>query len=189
MDKGLHPEKWVTHYADDLLRYAMFKINDVAVCEDLIQDTFLSALKAKESFKGNSHEKTWLTSILKNKIIDYYRKQGLYRSVSIQEGEAEHELNEDFFVQGAGWKPEQYPGKWEVPSDNQLMQKEFVQILKRCISLLNPIQSDILHEKYIVEKNSDSICKELNISKSNYWVIVHRIHATLRKCIETKWNQ
>ena len=59
----LNPTNWVTLYADYLLRYAMFRLNDEAQCEDLVQETFLSALKAKDKFKGNSSEKTWLTSI------------------------------------------------------------------------------------------------------------------------------
>ena len=64
----LEPKRWVSKYADYLLRYAMFRLNDEEHCQDLVQDTFLAALKAKENFKGNSSEKTWLTSILKKSI-------------------------------------------------------------------------------------------------------------------------
>ncbi len=71
---NLEPNSWVDNYADYLYRYAQSRVNDSAVAEDLVQETFLSAWKARERFEGRSSEKTWLSSILKNKIIDYYRK-------------------------------------------------------------------------------------------------------------------
>src|SRR6187549_3469283 len=69
------PSKWVDLYTDYLFSYAFFKTGNREEAEDLVQETFLSAFKSLSGFKGNSTEKTWLTSILKNKIIDYYRKK------------------------------------------------------------------------------------------------------------------
>lgn len=67
----LDPSKWVDSYSDYLYNFAYYRVNDQELAEDLVQDTFLSALKARDSYKGEAAEKTWLVSILKNKIIDH----------------------------------------------------------------------------------------------------------------------
>ena len=72
-ENRLEPDRWVERYADVLLNFAFRRTSDRNLAEDLVQDTFLSALKARDNFKGNSQEKTWLYSILENKITDYFR--------------------------------------------------------------------------------------------------------------------
>ena len=61
------PLSWVNDYGDYL--YAFKKLFSKDLAEDLLQDTFLAAFQAKETFKGKSTEKTWLASILKRKIM------------------------------------------------------------------------------------------------------------------------
>src|SRR5260221_11546932 len=69
------PEKWVELYSDMLFQYALPRINNVIIAEDLVQETFLSGLKGIESFRGEASEKNWLFAILKNKIIDHHRSR------------------------------------------------------------------------------------------------------------------
>jgi len=66
-----NPEQWLQQYGDLLYQYCLPRVNDSAAAEDLVQDTFLSALKGLEGYKGEASEKNWLFTILKNKIIDY----------------------------------------------------------------------------------------------------------------------
>ena len=68
----LNPKTWISLYADYLLNYAYFRVRNRELAEDLMQDTFISALKSQHTYNGTASEKTWLTAILKNKIIDYY---------------------------------------------------------------------------------------------------------------------
>ncbi len=72
----LDPEKWIDNYADYLYNYAYFRVHNKDVSQDIVQETFISALKAKESFRGDSSELTWLLAILKRKVIDHFRKVG-----------------------------------------------------------------------------------------------------------------
>ena len=72
--KRLEPSSWVTSFGDYLFSYALLKVGKREIAEDLVQEAFISAIKAKDTFKGDSSEKTWLTAILNNKIIDHYRK-------------------------------------------------------------------------------------------------------------------
>ena len=73
-ENKLNPNKWVERYADFLFNYAFVRLNNKEITKDLVSETFLAGLKAKKSFKGQASERTWLTAILKRKIIDYYRK-------------------------------------------------------------------------------------------------------------------
>ena len=70
----LDPRKWVAAHADYLYGYAITRVNDEEQARDLVQETFLAALQRVAQFEGRSSERTWLTSILKNKIVDVYRK-------------------------------------------------------------------------------------------------------------------
>lgn len=185
---SLDPKNWVKFYADDLLKYAMFRLNDVNTCEDLVQETFLSALKSKDTFKGESNEKTWLISILKNKIIDTYRKNAKFKVDS--EG-IEPSFEDEYFESQEGsygpWKANQFPQDSAKSALDKLLHHEYVQTLRMCLSRLNEFQRSILQEKYFEENPSDKICKENGLSKSNYWVTMHRINLQLRKCMELNW--
>ena len=72
-DSKITIENWVNQYSDALFSWAYYKTSSKETAEDLVQDTFLAAYHKIDSFKGNSQPKTWLFSILNNKIIDYYR--------------------------------------------------------------------------------------------------------------------
>ena len=72
--RPLDPDSWVDEHGDALFRYALFRIHDAQVAEDLVQETFLAAIRGKDKFAGRSSVKTWLFGILKHKIIDHIRK-------------------------------------------------------------------------------------------------------------------
>jgi len=68
------PERWVEEHGDYLFKYALVRLRDATRAEDMVQETFLAALKGGDKFAGRSAEKSWLVGILKNKICDHYRK-------------------------------------------------------------------------------------------------------------------
>ena len=74
-------EDWFHKYSDDLYGWAYHKTSSKEVAEDLVQETFLSAVKGSKNFQNRSNPKTWLFAILNNKIIDYYRKKAKSASV------------------------------------------------------------------------------------------------------------
>jgi RNA polymerase sigma-70 factor (TIGR02943 family) len=184
---NLKPENWVTEHSDYLFSYAIVRIFKKEDALDLVQETFYSALKGKEGFKGNSTERTWLTAILKRKIIDYYRKKA-------SETET-HSLNRDansgdFFIEvgrnQGHWKKERIPktGSWE---DGQLEKKEFQVIFNNCLSHLSPTMAATFTLSSIDGLSTEEVCKELNISSSNLWTSLHRAKLQLRECMEHKW--
>ena len=70
----INPNNWISEYSDYLFHYTISRVNDREMAQDLVSETFLAGLKSMSNFKGEASERTWLISILKRKIIDYYRK-------------------------------------------------------------------------------------------------------------------
>lgn len=91
----LNPEHWNIAYRDYLVQFALQRISDYGTAEDLVQETFLSAWNSKDRFRGDCTERTWLTGILRNKIIDQYRRNGRRPSLLETDLEARsHESDE-----------------------------------------------------------------------------------------------
>ena len=187
----LEPEKWVTLYGDFLYALALMKVGNNDIAQDIVQDTFLSAISAKETFKGNSSEKTWLTVILKNKVIDYYRKKDVLKDAEGYLTKTDISFHEVFFetnVDSYGhWLEETAPKEWTEQADNSVNRKEFYQVLRFCISKMPHKLVPAFMAKYIDDEDSEKICKELNISSSNYWVMIHRAKVLMRSCLEKNW--
>jgi RNA polymerase sigma-70 factor (TIGR02943 family) len=184
MHPNLHPEKWVDLYADYLFNRALFKLSNIEQAEDIVQETFLAAYKAKETFKGEASEKTWLTSILHNKIIDAYRKNAREAKVFQQQ-----KSNTDFFEEDNGhWLENAMPKDLSLDSLAKLQQKELYASIINCLDKLPPQWKLISCMKLIEEENTETICKAFDINPSNFWVIMHRAKLQLRSCIEKKWT-
>ena len=172
------------NYSDYLYNYAITRVNDIHTAEDLVQETFISALKGYDSFQSKSKESTWLIAILKNKIIDHYRKKSKnYYQQSLDE----MQIMDDFFNSNGSWQTDQRPSRWDMDVDKAIEQREFYEILQQCLIRLNDIQRMVFAMKHLDDEDTDEICKELNITATNYWVIIHRAKLQLRKCMETNW--
>ncbi len=179
----LSPEKWVNKYGDYLYGYAMSKLFNKELAEDLLQETFLAAFKGKENFKGKSNEKTWLISILKRKIFDYYRKKA--KNIE-QTQNYDSPFIEDKFMHGQ-WKQERAPKQWDITDADLSSDEGFLNVLKKCISFLPDKWKSVFSLKHIEGVSTNEICDELDVSESNIWVILHRSRLKLRECIEKLW--
>ncbi len=181
---NLNPGLWVENHGDYLYNYAYFRVNNKEVSEDIVQETFIAALKAKDSFRGESSELTWLLAILKRKVIDYFRKlsSGKERVIS------DYTLPfRDEGIFDGHWLGDRLPKDWGSDADSTLNQEEFQSILQVCLSLLPPKWRSVFVMKFMEELSSDEVCKENECTPSNFWVIIHRARLKLRECIENKW--
>lgn len=182
-DISLNPEKWVDLYGNYLFNYAITRVYDQVTAEDLVQDTFYSAVKAIDKFEGRSSVKTWLTSILKRKIIDNYRKNARNKEDAI--------LDNTSYFQTEGilkghWEDEELPTDWAADAGLE-DSTEFYKVLQSCLVHLPEKMAAVFTMKEVDELSTDEICKELDITPSNLWVMIHRAKLKLRKCIEKKW--
>lgn len=176
----INTSTWVDEYSEMLYNYAITRVNDHELSLDLVQDTFMSALKGLDNFKGKSTIKTWLFSILKRKIIDHWRKQESRKtkpmsSMGNDESSGEEKILER---QNKGSVSE-----IEVDYNN----KELRSAIMGCIQELPEKWKGIIIDKLVEEKKSEEVCKEHDITPSNLWVIVHRAKVQLRECLTIKW--
>ncbi len=185
---NLHPEDWVNKYGEKLYTYALLKSKNKEQAEDWVQETFLAGLGAKDSFRGDSSELTWLYSILKNKIAQFYRKASTKQEVPLNGLFADQENDLSLFFNEEGtWKEHSSPRDWQLDPAMALENKELGQILNHCLDNLKPGQKEIIVLKLMEGLGSKFICKDLGISDTNYWIQIHRAKLQLRACIEKKW--
>jgi RNA polymerase sigma-70 factor (TIGR02943 family) len=179
----LNATKWVNNYGDILYRYALPRVNDSEVAKDLVQDTFLAAWRNYENFKGEISEKNWLFTILKNKIIDHFRKS----STRLTDSLPDVGNSDSYFDETDSWPSVSAPQDWNAHTESIIDRKEFYEVLSKCKGMLKEIQNSVFTLKYIDGLESDEICKELKITASNYWVLIHRAKLQLRACLEKNW--
>ncbi len=174
-------QDWVNKYTDEMYSWAFFKVSDSELAKDLVQDTFLAAAEKLSSFKGKSSPKTWLFSILNFKIIDYYRAK-IKRPFNTNSDSLS-----TYFDEKGEWRKEKMPSDWHIEENNLLDDENFIGILKMCFELLPSNWNACVKMKYLLGQSGAEICEQMDISKNNYWQIIHRAKLSLRECIESKW--
>lgn len=180
----LDPKQWVSLYADYLYSYAFARLDNEEQARDLVQETFLAALERMDQFRGNSSERTWLTAILKYKVIDVYRK----RNSGLQTERVDREPELEFFEPDTGhWKEAYSPQAFGVENSDPLANKELGSILQKCLRKLPALWFSVFTMKHMDELATEIICKELKVTPSNFWVIIHRAKLNLRACIQKAW--
>jgi len=174
--------QWVNRYADYLFNYAITRVNDTYVAEELVQETFVAGLKAKNNFKGEATERTWLVSILKRKIIDQYRKN------NSKKGQAEVRMDYSSTSDQEGdWLEEKVEDSNTLNAESTIENKELGLAIELCLEKLPFKQAEIFKQKTILEQETETICKEFNITASNLWVIIHRARVQLMECLNAGW--
>lgn len=178
----LDPTQWIDKYADYLFNYSVSRVNDHEIAQDLVQETFLAALKSSENFKGEASERTWLTSILKRKVIDYYRK------INSNKGKAEVRMSYNSDGEDEGdWLEERVSDPYDGNAEDSMQNEELGEAIQECMSKLPNQQARVFTMKTIENYETDAICNELNITPSNLWVIIHRARTSLTACLEKNW--
>ncbi len=183
-----NPSSWVDAYGDALYRFALFRVNNAALAEDLVQDTFLAAMKAKDRFSGRASVKTWLTGILKNKIIDHYRKKDRMRSMSEIANFYERE-EADLFSEDGHWNYDNpsIPQEWSPAQVDKLDRSEFMEHFYRCADKLPEKIRQVFIMREVDGFSSPEICEQLDITPQNLWTILHRARMALRGCLEQNY--
>lgn len=178
---------WVKTYGDYLFNWAYHKTGDKAAAEDIIQEVFFAAYKNFDGFKGKSSPKTWLLKILNNKIIDHYRKSSKkMMSLDEKEGRAAFQFTDELFNQNGNWKSNGLEEVWA--NDTHLLDDPaFNDVMSVCMEDLPPKWRLAILSKYVFDKETLEICQELEVSKSNYWQVIHRAKLLLKKCLELNW--
>ena len=180
-----NPEVWVDAHGDALFRYALVRVRQREVVEDLVQETLLSAMRSREKFAGQSSERSWLFGILKRKISDYFRELGRERSFTDLESLA-NEFSEKFVPEGY-WVRVKGPKEWQPGADDVMRRAEFWQTMRACLDELPERIANVFMLREMEEVGSKEICALLSISENNLWVMLHRARMALRECLAVNW--
>lgn len=167
-----------------LVRFAVLQLRNDALAEDVVQEALIAVLEKPDRFAGDSSLRTYVTGILKHKIIDALRASSRECPIEPADGQSEADVIDSLF------KPDGHtvdmPRAWGDP-DATLEQKDFFRVLEVCLERLPARTARIFMMREWLELDTDEICKELGISASNAWVMLYRARVQLRECLDLNW--
>ena len=166
-----------------LLKFAMLQVRQKDAAEDLVQDVFLAALKGAQGFAGRSSVRTWLTSILLNKIADHRAKAGRETSLDARQ-EEDAETVEALFQANGDYVS--MPKEWRNPED-ALVDRRFFDALEGCLAGLSRRDARTFLLRELMGLSIEEICGQTGVSENNCSVILHRTRMRLRACLEARW--
>ena len=153
------------------------------MAEDVVQDTFLAALRAEKSFAGRSAERTWFVGILKHKIVDRLRREGRERPVSAVNSSGE--IGDDLFNKNGWWQVK--PANWPADPGDVLDTKEFWEAFRHCLENLPQRLRTVFSLREMDEQPTDAVCDALKVTPGNLGVLLYRARMGLRRCLEINW--
>ena len=176
----LDPRSWVEKYGDIFYQYAIRRLNDAQAAEDVVQETFLAAIKSSVNFRGDSLESTWLNSILRKKTVDAIRKRERRRKAQpISNGAEVNDFSEDQCLEVIGASFSMSPSK-------AMSDAEFMNLVQASLKGLPKNQADVFVLRELEQLEPEAICEMLDISRKNLWVRLYRARVALAKCISDK---
>ncbi|WP_018151262.1 sigma-70 family RNA polymerase sigma factor [Leeia oryzae] len=170
-----------------LYRYALLQLRDPQQAEDVTQDTLLAGLEQLDRFEGKSSIKTWLTGILKFKIIDVIRAKQKEPQAIPPDQDDDTGLGplEELFDDRGHWAA---PGVSEWAKPEQAMNNtQFWQLFELCLQKLPLKTAQAFMMREIMGLDLPEICKELDVSATNGSVLLYRARMGLRTCLTEKW--
>jgi RNA polymerase sigma-70 factor (ECF subfamily) len=184
-DGALEPAR-IEEFRAYLMRYALLQLRDRSAAEDAVQETLLAALQTA-SYAGRSSLRTWLTGILKHKIVDHLRRLSREQPLEHPDDEPRHgeaDVADSLFSDDGHWR--EFPSGWGRP-DSSFESSEFWKVFEMCVELMPARTARVFVMREVLELTTEEICKELGISSTNCWVMLHRARLSLRECLEIKW--
>ena len=181
--RSVDPSTWVEQYGDFLFRYAMSRLRDAEASEEVVQDCFVAGLRAVDQYAGKGDQRAWLLGILKRKIVDYIRQRN---RAAVGQKHAGDDLTETLFDGKGRWRndPRISPDQPSAPLERQ----EFWKIFRGCLKTLPARQAGAFTLREFEERSTEDICKDLSISSSNLWVLLHRARLRLANCMKARWQ-
>ena len=167
-----------------LLRFAILQLRNEAMAEDVVQEALVAILEKPDQYAGRASLRTYVTGILKHKILDTLRRNARMQSLPDDDGQLDDDAIDAMF--NANGHVRALPRDWGSP-DAALQQKDFFRVLELCLQKLPPATARIFMMREWLEMETDEICKELDISSSNAWVMLFRARVRLRECLDLNW--
>ena len=169
-----------------LLRFAQLQLRNTSLAEDAVSETVVAVLAHPDRFQQQSSFKTYVISILKHKLVDQLRrgKREVQLTDDVYDERSDAEMIDALF-NSQGHALEATPD-WGNP-EQTFERKEFFDILQLCIDKLPAKTGRIFMMREWLELDTEAICKELDITSANAWVLLYRARARLRECLQLNW--
>lgn len=150
-----------------LVRFAQRRLLDPTLAEDLVHDVFEAVATGRASFAGRAALRSWLTAILKHKIVDLVRQRTPW--VSLDAGDA---ADDD--------APPAHDVACPQPGPDELAEQRerLARTLER-IEALPPTLREAFERRVLHEQDSAEVCRTLAISEENLFVRLHRARRQL----------
>ena len=178
-------ESQLAEHRPYLLRYARLQLRNDAWAEDAVSEALLAALSKPQSFGNRSQLKTWLVGILKHKVLDILRQRRREVSLVDEEGDRPDEELDALAFRADGHFLVQ-PADWGNPEE-EMNTRQFFLVLEACAGKLPPAMGRVFLMREWLELSSEEICKELQLTPTNLYVLLHRARLRLRECLELNW--
>lgn len=178
------PDTWLDEHGAALYKYALLHTRDKHQAEEAVQETLLAALQARKHYAGGASPRTWLIGILKHKIMDLFRREAREGALDVGREIAEEAALEEGFAPDGHWSAR--VADWGDPA-LVLEGSQFLLILQRCLDALPPRLARLFMLREVMEEDSEKICKELAITPTNLWTMLHRGRLGLRRCLDRNW--
>lgn len=163
-----------------LLRYASLQLRDRDAAEDAVQEALLAALAGAAGFAGRSNLRTWLTGILKHKIVDHIRRASR-EPVAADPPEGDESDFDALFDQRGHWL--EPPQAWQDP-EGALQQGRLRAVLEECLKGLPPRTAQAFMMREHLGLDTPELCKALGVTPTHSWVLLYRARMALRLCLE-----
>jgi RNA polymerase sigma-70 factor, ECF subfamily len=171
----------------DMLRFARLQLRDAELAEDAVQEAMASAFTNMEKFNGKASVKTWVFSILRNKIVDLLRRGDRAQTFSALLGDDfSDDALDSLFQENGRWQPSQRPSAWAAPEE-AATNKAFWVVFQACLDHLPEAVARVFMMREMLDLETSEICARLDITNNNCHVILHRARASLRSCLEKNW--
>jgi RNA polymerase sigma-70 factor (TIGR02943 family) len=184
--EGSPPDAELAALRREMLKFARLQLRDEAAAEDAVQEAIAGALANRRSFANRSQLKTWIFGILKNKIVDIIRERARMPNLQQAIEEIPAHAYDDLFDEGGRWQDDARPASWGDPEDS-FSSQQFWAVFEACLTRLPENTARIFMMREMLGFETEEICKELAITPTNCWVVLHRARMGLRLCLDERW--
>ena len=167
-------------HRDYLYKFAMKKVGDADLADDLVQDTLLAAIQSvdsKSAFGGRSLFRGWLTGILKHKIMDAYRDRYRFVSLTMEGDDGEQmEPTEDHPM----LRERDAAGQAACDPQRAAELSQLLGHVNDAVAALPAGVAEVFMAREIEGESTASITQRLGVTEQNIWVRVHRARKALQ---------
>ena len=166
---GLDPDRWVSRHGQAMFAYARLRLPSADLAEEAVQRALEAAWRSRESFRGNSTERTWLIGVLRYKVLDLIaeRSKAAIGGSSIEETPIRGNANADDWSSG-------------------VEREELRVAIASALDELPDAMRQVLVLREIDGLSGKQVCEILGLSETNLWTMVHRAKARMRVALAAR---